>query len=85
MVELLSIHVTRARAGDAAVGSAHALDLSGLRGAGIRFWTAWEGECVVGTVALKRLGRHRMGELKSMHTAEAVFGGGVRGVRCCGM
>ena len=69
VIALLSIHMTRARAATA-VGSAHALDLSGLRGPGIQFWTAWEGENVVGTIALKRLtGLH--GEVKSMHTAEA--------------
>src|SRR5690349_15298281 len=54
VVALLHTHVTRARA-ETARGSAHALDLSGLRAPEIAFWTAWEGEDVVGVGALKRL------------------------------
>jgi putative acetyltransferase len=69
VVGLLAIHVSRAR-GETAEGSAHALDVSGLRVPGIWFWAAWEGESVVGTVALKRLTAEH-GEIKSMHTAEA--------------
>jgi putative acetyltransferase len=36
-------------------GSAHALDLSGLRVPAIRFWSVWDGETVLGVGALKRL------------------------------
>jgi putative acetyltransferase len=75
VVALLHTHVTRARA-ETARGSAHALDLSGLRAPEIAFWTAWEGEDVVGVGALKRLSAEH-GEIKSMHTAEAARGRGV--------
>ena len=45
----------------------HALDLSGLSAPGIRFWTAWRGDELMGCGALKSLdGDH--GEIKSMRT-----------------
>lgn len=75
VVALLQTHVTRARA-ETAEGSAHALDLSGLRAPEVSFWSAWEGQAVVGVGALKRLAADH-GEVKSMHTAEAVRGRGV--------
>jgi putative acetyltransferase len=75
VIELLNTHLTRARA-ETAPGSAHALDLSGLRAPDVTLWTAWDGDAVVGVGALKRLsGDH--GEVKSMHTAEAVRGRGI--------
>jgi len=75
VVHLLQTHVSRARA-ETAPGSAHALDLSGLRAAGVTFWSAWDGDAVVGVGALKRLTADH-GEIKSMHTAEAARGRGV--------
>jgi putative acetyltransferase len=75
VVELLHTHLTRARA-ETARGSAHALDLSGLRSSEVAFWSAWEGEAVLGIGALKRLSANH-GEVKSMHTAEAARGRGV--------
>src|SRR5213595_3153 len=54
VVALLHAHLTRARA-ETAPGSAHALDLSGLRTSDVSFWSAWEGDAVVGVGALKRL------------------------------
>jgi putative acetyltransferase len=48
-------------------------DLDGLRAPEITFWSAWEGETVVGVGALKRLSADH-GEVKSMHTAEAARG-----------
>jgi putative acetyltransferase len=75
VVALLTRHVTRARA-ETAPGSAHALDLDGLRAPEMRFWSAWEGGELVGVGALKRLGDD-YGEIKSMHTDEAVRGRGV--------
>ena len=75
VVELLHTHLTRARA-ETAQGSAHALDLSGLRSSEVAFWSAWEGEAVLGIGALKRLSADH-GELKSMHSAEAARGRGV--------
>ena len=69
VVALLDLHLGSARA-QTAPGSAHALDLSGLKAPDIRFWTVWDGQTLLGTGALKRLsGDH--GEVKSMHTAEA--------------
>jgi putative acetyltransferase len=69
VIELLTIHVTRARE-VTPVGSAHALDLSGLKQPSIRFWTIWDGEELLGTAALKRLDDAH-GEIKSMHVSEA--------------
>ena len=65
---LLALHVDRARA-ETARGSAHALDLSGLRSPGIEFWTVWEDDQPLGTGALKSLGGGEF-EVKSMYTAE---------------
>jgi putative acetyltransferase len=75
VVDLLTRHVTRARA-ETAPGSAHALDLDGLRTPDLRFWSAWEGDELVGVGALQRLADDH-GEIKSMHTAEAARGRGV--------
>jgi putative acetyltransferase len=75
VVALLDTHVSRARA-ETARGSAHALDLAGLRAPEMTFWSAWEGDAVVGVGALKRLSAEH-GEIKSMHTAEAARGRGV--------
>jgi putative acetyltransferase len=75
VIALLQSHVSRARA-ETAPGSAHALDLSGLRAAEVTFWSAWEGESAIGVGALKRLSADH-GEVKSMHTAEAARGRGV--------
>jgi putative acetyltransferase len=75
VVALLHTHLIRARA-ETAPGSAHALDLSGLRAPEVTFWSAWEGDAVIGVGALKRLSADH-GEVKSMHTAEAARGRGV--------
>ncbi len=75
VVALLETHLTRARA-ETARGSAHALDLSGLRAPEITFWSAWEGDAVVAVGALRQLSADH-GELKSMHTAESARGRGV--------
>ena len=74
---LLDYHVTTARA-QTTPGSAHALDLAGLRAEDVAFWTGWDGETLVSTGALKTLtGDH--GEVKSMHTLQTTrrrgFGG----------
>ena len=75
VIALLDHHVTTARA-QTAPESAHALDLSGLKAPEISFWSAWEGETLLGTGALKRLDAQH-GEVKSMHTAAAARGRGV--------
>jgi putative acetyltransferase len=51
--------------------SKHALDLDGLRRPEIRFWSAWQGDTLMGCVALKRLDAAH-GELKSMRVAPQV-------------
>ena len=48
--------------------SVHALDLTALRQPEITFWSAWEGDDLVGCGALKQLSSDH-GELKSMRTA----------------
>jgi putative acetyltransferase len=75
VVDLLIVHVTRARA-ETAPGSSHALDLSGLKMPEVRFFSAWDGDTLLGCSAVKSfLPGH--GEIKSMHTAEAHRGRGV--------
>ena len=75
VVALLHTHLACARA-ETARGSAHALDLSELRAPGVTFWSAWEGDAVVGIGALRRLSPDH-GEVKSMHIAEAARGRGI--------
>jgi putative acetyltransferase len=75
VIELLRVHLIRARA-ETAPGSAHALDLSGLRSPDVTFWSAWEGDLVAGVGALKQLSADH-GEVKSMHTAEEMRRRGV--------
>jgi putative acetyltransferase len=65
---LLEHHVRTARA-QTAPGSAHALDLDGLNMADVKFWSAWDGEALLGVGALKQLSASH-GEIKSMHTSE---------------
>lgn len=50
--------------------SIHALDLSALRSPDITFWSAWEGDDLLGCGALRELDP-QSGEIKSMRTAEA--------------
>ena len=50
-------------------GSVHALDLTALRHPAITFWTAWEGDALMGCGALKQL-TPTHAEIKSMRTAE---------------
>ena len=50
--------------------SVHALDLAALRSPHITFWTAWEGDELLGCGALKELDSSS-GEVKSMRTAKA--------------
>ncbi len=69
VVELLSVHATTARAATAR-GSAHALDVAGLRSPGIEFWAIGDDEELLGIGALKRLAPDH-GEVKSLHTARS--------------
>lgn len=72
---LVALHQRLAREATAE-GFAFALDLSGLRAPGIRFFSAWDGGLLLGIGALKRLTPEH-GEVKSMHTAEAARRRGV--------
>jgi putative acetyltransferase len=74
VIGLLEVHLAAARSHTGA-GSAHALDLSGLRSPDIDFWTLWDAEAPVAVGALKRL-TETHGEIKSVHTAEAARGRG---------
>jgi putative acetyltransferase len=74
VVDLLHTHVTSARA-QTAPGSAHALDLAGLKSSDISVWTIWEDQTLAGVGALKRLSDDH-GEVKSMHTAQVMRGKG---------
>jgi putative acetyltransferase len=75
VIALLQTHLLRARA-ETARGSAHALDLSGLRSPDVTFWSAWEDGTLAGVGALRRLTADH-GEVKSMHTAEPMRRRGV--------
>jgi len=66
---LLAHHFATARA-ETAPGSAHALDLSGLKSPDVHFWSAWDGEDLIAIGALKRLSESH-GEIKSMHTEQS--------------
>ena len=56
--------------------SVHALDLEALRSLEITFWSAWEGQELLGCGALKELDPQH-GEIKSMRTAAAHLRKGV--------
>ena len=56
--------------------SIHALDLDRLRSPEITFWSAWEGDELLGCGALKELGA-KSGEVKSMRTVVVHRGKGV--------
>ncbi len=51
--------------------SVHALDLDRLRDPSITFWTAWDGDTLLGCGALKALDATH-GEIKSMRTPRAL-------------
>ena len=56
--------------------NAHALDLSGLRQPAITFWTAWEGDTLLGMAALRELTADH-GDIKSMRTAPSALRRGI--------
>lgn len=57
-------------------GAVFALDLAALRVPAITFWTAWDGDELLGCGALKTLDANH-GEIKSMRTASAHLRRGV--------
>ena len=74
VVALLTIHHESARA-QVPEGSAHALDVDGLRAPDITIWAAWDSDELLALGALRTLDAHH-GEIKSMHTAQAQRGKG---------
>jgi putative acetyltransferase len=74
-LELLRLHLQGMQS-SSPPGSVFALDLSGLKAAGVSVWTAWIGDAVAGIGALRDLG-DRTGELKSMRTHPAFLRRGV--------
>jgi putative acetyltransferase len=73
--DLLRLHASGMLANSPAE-SCHFLDLSGLQAADVSFWSAWEGEDLLGMGALKQLDATH-GEVKSMRTVPAHLGKGV--------
>lgn len=71
---MVEAHQTRAIA-ETGRGSAHALDIDGLRAADIQLWTVWSDEVLVGIGALRSLSDNH-GELKSMYVAPEARGQG---------
>ncbi|HWO76672.1 MAG TPA: GNAT family N-acetyltransferase [Bacillus sp. (in: firmicutes)] len=69
VAELLNEHLTNMRM-ISPPESVHALDLEKLKRPEITFWSAWEGNQLVGCGALKELNPYH-GEIKSMRTASA--------------
>jgi putative acetyltransferase len=59
-------------------GSAHVFDVLRLKAPDVSFWSAWDGETLMGTGALKRMDA-RHGEVKSMHTLVSARRSGVGG------
>ncbi|GHC23388.1 putative N-acetyltransferase YsnE [Kushneria pakistanensis] len=72
---LIRAHVTEL-AGHSPEESCHALDIEALRGAGITFWSVWEGNTIAGCGALKALDETH-GEIKLMRTADTHLRRGV--------
>jgi len=75
VIDLLNVHFAGMLANSPAE-SCHFLDFSGLEAADVSFWTAWEGETLLGMGALKQLDPVH-GEIKSMRTVERHLGKGV--------
>lgn len=75
VLELLDEHLRDMRAATPPE-SVHALDHEELRASDVTFWTAWEGDELLGCGALKELNA-RHGEIKSMRTSRKYLRAGV--------
>ena len=75
IAELLTEHL-RALFAVTPPESRHALSLDQLRKADVTFWSAWQGNTLVGCGALKELDP-RHGEIKSMRTVQACLQKGI--------
>jgi putative acetyltransferase len=67
VIDLIAHHLAEAR-GSTPQDNAHALGAEALRHPDISFWTAWDGETLLGFGALRQLSPEH-GEIKSMRTA----------------
>ena len=67
VIALLNVHFAGMLA-NSPKDSCHFLDLSGLRAPGVTFWSAWDGDDLLGCGALKQLDPAH-GEIKSMRTS----------------
>lgn len=74
VADLLAYH--RQELQSAMAEHAFALDAAGLSAASVTFWTAWQGDALIGFGALKELDDTH-GEVKSMRAAPAARGRGV--------
>lgn len=74
VADLLAYHIHELQSVMAA--HAFALDATGLSAADVTFWTAWQGDALVGFGALKELDDTH-GEVKSMRAAPTARGRGV--------
>ena len=72
---LIARHLLGMRANTPAE-SVHALDIDGLRGPDVTFWSVWVGDEIAGCGALKQLDAQR-GEIKSMRVADQFLGQGI--------
>ena len=75
VLELLEEHL-RAMYAASPPESVHALDLEGLRATDVTFYTAWDGDELLGCGALKEIDAHH-GEIKSMRTTASHLRKGV--------
>ena len=73
--ELIETHLRLMRSQSPAC-SVRALEIEGLRAPGIRFWSAWINDELVGCGALKQF-TPSAGEIKSMHVVSAWRGHGI--------
>ena len=67
VIDLLNVHLQEVR-NKPTPGGAHVLDSGGLKRPGISFWSAWDGEALLGCGALRELDATH-GEIKGMRTA----------------
>lgn len=75
VLDLVRVHLEGMHA-HSPPGNVFALDLSGLTSPDLSFYTAWDGETLLGMGALKALG-DGSGEIKSMRTDPAHLRKGV--------
>jgi len=75
VLDLLRFHLAEAGR-NSPEGCVFALDVDGLRAPGTVFWTAWDGDALLGMAALKDM-EPGHGELKSMRTVSGRQGEGI--------